>query len=260
MTVLFFLIASVVFGGVSYKLRWLTRNGSITASAFGFSLLWLGGWAWVVPLMIFFASSSLLSKIGNTSRKEEKRREDIRSATQVLANGGVAWCMLIIYALTTDLMWYAGFVGCMAAANADTWATEIGRLAGGQPRSILTGHILGKGLSGGITWQGTSGSVAGALLVGIGCYPFFAYPLYYWIILGFFAGMTGSLLDSVLGAAFQAKYRDKASGTIVESFDAHAPADKVSGFSWMTNDLVNVGCTLSGGAIAIGLYQQIFAG
>lgn len=258
MNVLFFLIASVVFGGVSYKLRWLSLSGSIVASAFGFCLLWLGGLAWVVPLMIFFGSSSILSKVGKGARKEGKKREDIRSATQVLANGGVAWAMLILYALTSDWAWYGGFVGAMAAANADTWATEIGRMAGGHPRNILNGKRLDKGLSGGVTWQGTAGSALGALLVGLSSLPFFEYPSYFLLVFGLVAGLAGSVMDSVLGAALQAKYREKTSGAIVESSDEPEAVELLSGFRWMTNDLVNVFCTLFGGLIALLFYSYIF--
>lgn len=254
MTLLFFLLAAVVFGGISYRMQWLSAGGSLAASAFGFCLLWLGGWAWVVPLMVFFGTSSVLSKVGKKgvkSGKEGKKRDDIRNAVQVLANGGVAWVMLILFGLTSNAFWYAGFVGSLAAATADTWATEIGRLAGGQPRHILTGKIIDKGLSGGITWQGSSGSMVGALLIGASCVPFYDNSLLFCIIMGFLAGMAGSLLDSVLGATVQAKYEDVQSGLITEKEEPGVTVKKVSGFRWITNDLVNVFCTLAGGVVAL---------
>ena len=249
MTFIYFLSAAALFGFVSYRLRWLSLSGSIAASLFGFCLLWLGGIAWVVPLMVFFASSSILSKVGKKKRSQEKRPEDVRNATQVLANGGVAWGMLLINAVDPQAMWYAGYIGALAAATADTWATEIGRLGGGQPRNILTGGLVEKGLSGGITWQGTIGSCVGAAVLGASCVPFYDALYGYCILLGLFAGAAGSLMDSVLGATVQAKYRDDVSGEIVEK--PHGDAHLIQGFRVVTNDVVNVFCTVVGCLVAI---------
>ena len=240
MTLLFFLLATVAFGAISYRLQWLSAGGSIVASAFGFCLLWLGGWPWVVPLLLFFGTSSILSKIGKTSKLREKgkKKDDIRNATQVLSNGGIAWVLLLVYALTGDLIWYAGFVGSLAAATADTWATEIGRLAGGRPRNIISGKVIEKGLSGGITWQGTTGSALGALLIGLSCVPFYDNTLLYCIVLGLLSGLTGSVLDSILGATVQAKYRVLETGEIIEGGIDAQESQKISGAAWVTNDLV----------------------
>jgi len=253
MTLLFFLLATVAFGAISYRLQWLSAGGSFVASAFGFCLLWIGGWPWVVPLLLFFGTSSILSKIGKTSKLPEKgeKKDDIRNAIQVLSNGGVAWLLLIVYAATGELIWYAGFVGSLAAATADTWATEIGRLAGGRPRSIISGQLLEKGSSGGVTWQGTIGSALGALLIGLSCVPFYDKTVLYCIILGLFSGLAGSLLDSVLGATVQAKYRVLETGEIIEGGIEDEETKQVSGARWMTNDLVNVFCTFSGGVVGI---------
>lgn len=253
MTLLFFLLATVAFGAISYRLQWLSAGGSIVASAFGFCLLWLGGWPWVVPLLLFFGTSSILSKMGKGAKlpKNDEKKDDIRNATQVLSNGGIAWVLLLVYAVTGDVLWYAGFVGSLAAATSDTWATEIGRLAGGRPRNIISGKMLEKGLSGGVTWQGTAGSALGALLIGLSCVPFYDNTVLHCIILGLFSGLAGSLLDSILGATVQAKYRVPETGEIVEGGIQDQGVQKISGARWVTNDLVNVFCTIAGGVAGI---------
>lgn len=259
MMVFFYLIASVLFGGISYRLRWLSLSGSIVASGFGFCLLWLGGWAWVIPLIVFFASSSVLSKVRRLSqngKKREKRREDIRNATQVLANGGVAWILLIVNVFVPNPLWYAGYLGAIAAATADTWATEIGRLWGGPPRHLLTGKVIEKGLSGGITWQGTLGSLAGAALIGLTSVPFLASASALGIVLGGVSGLAGSLLDSLLGATLQAKYRDPDTGALFESRRGDG-FTLVQGVRWVDNDRVNILCTIGGSCIAM-LFAHLF--
>ena len=206
-----------------------------------------------MPLLLFFGTSSVLSKIGKATKLAENdgKKDDIRNATQVLSNGGIAWLLLLVYAVTGELVWYAGFVGSLAAATADTWATEIGRLAGGRPRSIISGQMLDKGLSGGVTLQGTTGSVLGALLIGLSCVPFYDNTVLQCIILGLFSGLAGSVLDSILGATVQAKYRVSETGEIVEGGIEDKQIHKISGVTWVTNDLVNVFCTFSGGVVGL---------
>src|SRR5581483_8231219 len=106
--------------------------------------------------------------------------------------------------------WDGGFVGALATAAADTWATEIGVRLGGRPRQVTTFAEVDAGVSGGITLHGSLGSVTGALLVGT-C----------WRLCGgdaagprtaLAAGVAGALLDSLLGATVQAMYRCRQCG------------------------------------------------
>ena len=55
--------------------------------------------------------------------------------------------------------------GALAAASADTWATEVGTLWGGRPRSIISGRPVAPGMSGGITLIGTMGALVGSAIV-----------------------------------------------------------------------------------------------
>src|SRR5262249_15057089 len=61
----------------------------------------------------------------------------------------------------------AAFVGAMATANADTWATEVGTLSTEEPRLITTGEPVAPGTSGGVTLLGTGAALAGAVSVGV---------------------------------------------------------------------------------------------
>ena len=85
-----------------------------------------------------------------------------RDAWQVLANGGVATAAIV----AGGPLGVAAFAGAYAAANADTWGTEIGMLARQAPRSILTGKPLATGISGGVTLVGTLAEAAGAVFIG----------------------------------------------------------------------------------------------
>jgi len=158
----------------------------------------------MVLLLAFFVLSTLLSRRG-TARNER----------QVIANGGIA----ALAALAGNWLWFAG---ALAAANADTWATEIGSHSRTPPRLIISGRRVPAGTDGGITVLGTAGGIAGAGLVAglsylLGQRSGVAIAV---------AGIVGMLVDSLLGATVQGKVR------------------------WMDNDVVNLAATLTGAACA----------
>jgi uncharacterized protein (TIGR00297 family) len=155
-------------------------------------------------LLAFFVSSSLLSKPAT------------RNERQVLANGGVA-------ALAALAGSWTAFAGSLAAATADTWATEIGRRSRTPPRLFSNGMPVPAGTDGGITLLGTAGGIAGAgLIAGL------SFLLGQRTLLAIAAGgVAGMTLDSLLGATVQGKVR------------------------WMNNDAVNLAATLMGSACAV---------
>ena len=194
-------------------MKWLTGRGAAAALAVGLATVWGFGWRGVVLLLAFFVSSSLLSE--KTTRNER----------QVIANGGVA----AVAALAGS---WTAFAGALAAASADTWASEIGRRSRTPPRLITTGQPVPAGTDGGMTVLGTAGGVVGAGFVA-GCSvllprvmgPGSAHPGWFWAVIAV-AGGLGMVLDSLLGATLQGKTR------------------------WLDNDAVNLLATLAGAALA----------
>src|SRR5690606_28830871 len=110
-----------------------------------------------------------------------------------------------------------GFVGSLAAAAADTWATEIGPLSRERPRMILSGRKVPAGTSGAVTAAGTLAGVAGAVTVWASAWVTVlltdpaggaSYGVWTTFAAVVAAGAVGSLADSVAGASIQAVYRD----------------------------------------------------
>lgn len=159
-------------------------------------------------LLAFFVSSSLLSKAKT------------RNERQVLANGGVA-------ALAALAGSWAAFAGALAAATADTWATEIGRYSRKPPRLITTGKPVAAGTDGGMTLVGTVGGIAGAAFMAALAFLFEPRVAVAVAV----AGVFGMLLDSLLGATVQGAVR------------------------WLDNDAVNLAATLAGAVVAVGAWQ-----
>jgi uncharacterized protein (TIGR00297 family) len=126
----------------------------------------------------------------------------------------------------------------MAIATSDTWSSEIGTALGGSTYDIRNGKKIPPGISGGISLAGTLGGLAGACLSSLIALIVFGSLSESHMLLVTLAGFAGMLADSVLGAVFQQKFKDEASGHWQDqASDAYAAT---KGLSWMTNDTVNV--------------------
>jgi len=193
--------------------RWLTGRGATAALAVGLATIWGLGWRGFVLLLAFFISSSLLTTAAKGGEKSGGGGR--RNARQVVANGGVA----AIAALAGS--WIV-FAGALAAATADTWATEIGRHSPIAPRLITNGMRVPPGTDGGMTLLGTAGGIVGAgFIAGLS----FVFGERGALVIAA-AGTAGTLVDSLLGATVQGKVR------------------------WLDNDAVNLAATLTGAACA----------
>lgn len=244
---------------LSLKLRFLNGSGSAAMFLMGTLFFGVGRWTWSIPILAFFILSSLLSKAG---KKRKQRYADVleksgsRDVWQVLANGGLATLLLLIWYFHHHAVYYILFAGSLAAVTADTWATELGMLSRTPPRSILTFKRVAAGTSGGISLLGTLGAAAGALVLALvsqlcGPHESPAIMGFRDTLLVFAAGFLASLVDSVLGATLQARYRCRRCGKETEK-SVHCdatPTEQIGGWSWMNNDVVNVLAAVSGMAI-----------
>lgn len=235
------------------RARILSAPGALAAAVIG-TVAVAAGWSWGIILMVFFALTSALSAYGAEQKHELTRgvlaKGSRRDAVQVLSNGGVFAAAGIGWLVTGSPMWLAAGAGAIAAAAADSWATEIGVALGGEPRSIISGKPLSRGTSGGVTLAGSLGSFAGAATIAgivliIDWPPLAAFA-------AFFAGVLGMIMDSVLGATLQARRHCPGCGTETEQAVHHCGrvTQMIHGVRWMDNDIVNALATLSGAAIA----------
>lgn len=247
---IFGLIVGGVAALVSYGLRLLTFSGALAAFALAVPIFGYGGWMWAVPMATFFVLSSLLSKVGRVRKKQYDlvfEKGSHRDAAQVLANGGVAGVIAVMYAVTGQVNLYPFFCTALATAAADTWATELGTLSRRTPRLVTTGRTVPAGTSGGVTIVGLVSALLGAL--GVALSGWFFYGGWAMVLVVVFCGLLGSLLDSLLGATVQAMYCCGVCGKLTERIDhCDYPAELVSGWVWMNNDWVNF-LSIAGGTL-----------
>ncbi len=253
-------------GLLAWRRRSLTSGGALGAMATGTSIFGLGGWPWGLSLIYFFVSSTLLShfhareKAAIAADKFSKGSQ--RDLAQVAANGGMASLYALANAsarseaLRETLQ--AGFVGALATATADTWATEAGVLSSARPRLLTTGQPVEPGTSGGITLPGSLASALGAFSLG----------LVLWLtgglrkslaslpVISLVSGLAGSACDSLLGATVQAMYFCPTCQRETERpiHSCNTRTQPLRGLSWCNNDVVNFFATLAGSLVAIVLH------
>lgn len=250
-------------GWLAWKRRSLTRGGALGAVATGTSIVGLGGWPWGLALIYFFVSSTLLSHF----REQEKTRVATdkfskgsqRDFAQVAANGSLASLYAIAAGSTRSEAaretLEAGFVGALATATADTWATELGVLSTTRPRLLTTGRPVAPGTSGGVTPLGSAASALGALTLGgtFWCARGLRRKLAALPLLALLSGLVGSICDSLLGATVQAMYLCPTCQCETEQHvhSCGTPTRPLRGLSWCNNDVVNFFATLAGSLTAI---------
>lgn len=246
--------AAAVISVGALALGALSPSGAAAAFVIGTITFGLGGLTPATLLVLFFVSSSALSRLGG----ENKRRVAAafskghrRDLGQVLANGSVAAGASLLYGLTGDGRWLAAVVGALAAANADTWATELGVLSGQPPRLITSGERVEPGTSGAVSLAGTLAAGAGATLIGAAAFWLEREPGL--LVLGIVGGLGGALVDSLLGATLQGMYFCSQCQRPTERHPLHScgsPTRRVRGRQWLNNDGVNLAATLTGSALA----------
>lgn len=247
----------MLLGGVaailSYRLRFLTASGAVATFLLAAIIFGFGGWKWTIPILAFFILSSLLSKAGRAVKSRYNlifEKGSRRDYAQVLANGGVAGALMILYMFYEQPELYYLYLAALAAATADTWATEIGTLARQQPRLITTFRSVPAGTSGGITWAGLSGALGGALIIALTGWMF-SNPWSHVVLFAVtISGLLGSIVDSYLGATLQVQFSCSSCNKITEKkvHCGNNPTVQISGLKWMNNDMVNFFNT-AGGAL-----------
>ncbi|MEE8135004.1 MAG: DUF92 domain-containing protein [Gemmatimonadales bacterium] len=229
MTPLAAIAAAGTLAVAAQRLGWLTWGGTAMAVLVGSTVLTGGGAMGGIMLGLFVVSGSVLTRWSERSGfVTDDVKGSTRDAMQVAANG--LWAAVGALAISNaPVLGWSALTGALAAAQADTWATEIGARSAASPRLITTGRRVTRGASGGVTLLGSAGGTAGAILMalvglGAGLSPGV-------LVGGAMGGIVGMHVDSLLGATVQAESGGR--------------------WTWCTNDVVNFACTGTGAIVAM---------
>jgi len=251
---------AVLFALTAFHLRVLRADGAAGAFLLAVWLFGGGGWPWILPLLVFFIFSSLLTRLADGLRGERPALEQKggrRDLAQVGANGGIALLIFAadLFGLPGYLSWPA-FLGAVATATADTWATEIGTTLRAEARFITNFRRVPAGISGGVTLAGTLAGLTGAgvlALAGILMPPArdLAGTEVFVAVIG--GGFIGMIADSYLGALWQGRWRCSVCAAVTERHRhcGEPVGERVEGVSWLDNDVVNLLAAVIGAGSAV---------
>lgn len=236
------LFASLFF----FIAKWITLDAMKAVVIFGVIVLGFGGWTLASAVIFFFVTSTILSLLN--IRYQEKYAEVIkieqhgfrRDGYQVWANGFWVAVFSMLWFLNGSVIFLMAALGSLAVATADTWATEIGTKNPGKTVNILTLTTVKPGKDGAISLKGTTGAVAGAVLLAL--FVFLApvlEPVKAFLII-LISGVAGMFFDSVAGALCL-KY----------DYTFRRPADFTGDHYLYNNHMVNWLGTGIGGLIAL---------
>lgn len=223
------MLYAAVAAGLAYILRLLRLDGALAGFVVGTLVFEGGGLGMAVALLLFFCSSAVLGLVAKRDKRPVAAETAglARNALQVFANGGVAAILCGLHLIEPSSNLLAGALASLCAANADTWATELGTAFGRKPFRITTLKPSAAGPSGVVSVEGLVGAFAGAGFV-VAASPLIGltHAAGGLAVIGF----GGALLDSLLGDTVQ---REDTEGR---------------GLPWITNDVVNLLSTCAAGA------------
>jgi uncharacterized protein (TIGR00297 family) len=254
--------ASTAIGYAAWKRRSLTASGFVGALGSGTVITGSGGYVHAASLVAFFISSSALSKLPVKPKQRSSAsivvKDSVRDVWQVGANGGIP---TILASTGSNSARSLAAIGSIAAVTGDTWATELGSRANADPRHILTLRKVPVGASGGVTIHGLIASAGGGAFIGLtaamvdrlesgerGNARKIA-------LTGLIAGISGSMIDSFVGATLQERRWCDACRAETERtiHTCGQPTRITQGIPGLTNDGVNLICSLAGAITGWGI-------
>jgi uncharacterized protein (TIGR00297 family) len=239
----------------------LSLSGAIAAFVIGGCHV-LVGFTPTILLVLFYLTSSAWTKYKSSAKAkiEDGHKEGgQRDWVQVIANGGSGVVATLIYLSmfgpnekqidfilapnASSIL--CAIIGIYAAANGDTWSSEIGSLSSGLPRLITTFREVPKGTNGAVSLLGLLSSIAAGFVIGVGAFVsqvFFmrspASAMWPLILLGAASGFVGSLIDSFLGATVQYSGLDQTTRKVVSV--KTKTTRHISGYNFLDNNEVNL--------------------
>lgn len=232
----FQLILSVSFILIAIHYSTLTVSGAVSAVFLGNIVIYCSGFTALIPLLLFFTGSHLISRFGFGEKvASDARSEKPRNATQVFSNAGIYLACSILEYVTGKTLYQTAMMISIATSTADTWSSEVGCRVKGTTFLFPSFRKCAPGISGGISSAGTLAGLTGAVFIGAS--GFLITKDVHSITTIATAGMCGMFLDSLIGNYFQIKFLDASSWKWLD-YSANYRATK--GFQLITNDAVNI--------------------
>lgn len=235
----------------------LTLGGSITSFIYVLACAYCGGLPVVITIYVLFAISAVLSKVTtkkfNQMQGVEKAKAP-RDGYQILANSAIALMLLVFYKIFDHKAFLIANYVVLCEEFADSVCSDVGRLSKRNPVDILRFKRIQPGISGGVSLLGSICGLVGCAIAVLVPFLFKEMTLAHAAI-ALAMGFVGTLVDSVLGSAFQVLYKCNVCGKYTEKETCcEAPATQVKGATFVTNSLVNLTTGMIVGLFALAMF------
>jgi uncharacterized protein (TIGR00297 family) len=207
--------ATMALAAAAVAAQALTPAGGAIATFFGVVIVVLGGFAFLALLILFVVASVLATRFDFDVKAERKVQEGVhgeRGVSNVLAHILVPTALVVLAWSDPRMLSSATlallFTSALAFGAADTFASELGVLAG-HARSLLTFRPVAPGTNGGVSDVGEAWAFVGALttaVVGFLLFDLFSArtpPVATFLVAVTLAGFLGCQIDSILGETLE---------------------------------------------------------
>jgi len=199
------LVVTIAFTAVARYIRGVSRLGAVAGALVCFLLFTCAGPGAIVALLSVFVLAWVTTRFGS-QRKQRLRiaeKQDGRSASQVLANLGVATGCVALYALLgKNVIFLLAAAASFSEAAADTVSSEVGQARNEKARLITTWKQVPAGIDGAVSLQGTLAGIVAATIVSVVCVLAGLLP-WKWLGISVGSAVVGMVADSYLGASLQ---------------------------------------------------------
>ena len=197
---------TVGFAMLARLLRGVSASGAVAGAAVSFLLYASAGPGAFLALFSVFLLTWISTRLGYARklRRGTAERRDGRTASQVLANLGVAAFCAGLFSIRSDQVFLLACAAALAEAAADTVSSEYGQAMSANANLITTWEQVPAGTDGGISVAGTVAGVVAASLVTLVCVVTGLLPKSSSGVCAA-AAIAGMLADSLLGASLERK-------------------------------------------------------
>ena len=116
-------VCASLVAGAAYAKKSLTLSGCLAAILMGTIYYGAGNLFWFGTLLLFFITSTLLSRFRKDRKQEMEKsyaKTGNRDAGQVMANGGIGMLLCLANWIMPHPAWLYAFIGVMATVTSDT--------------------------------------------------------------------------------------------------------------------------------------------
>ncbi|MFQ5892001.1 MAG: TIGR00297 family protein [Candidatus Methanofastidiosia archaeon] len=199
-------------GILALKAKVIRGSGFLSGGIVGMSILIFGGWNYFALILAFFVIGGATTKY----KYEQKRRRGVaqekkgaRGFGNVFGNGLCAMFFALAEGLHPSSFFFAGYLGAVSTAMADTVGGEIGRLSKKDPYLITNLKKVPTGTEGAISLLGLLAELAISAFVGVLAVVLKMESLEFSglevVLSATTAGFLGAKMDSILGATLETK-------------------------------------------------------